>query len=401
MPQSAHSEKINSPYFTAKPGTPTRSPAYTPSPIQAPDEPHYPSPLGTPQLQLFPQISRTYRPSSPLPYSPLARPSSRRTIYPPRISTTPPTQRQLDVTGSVIEHYESYYGSVTTFRDAILIIEAARTGKTNRIRSRRDIPKEFLRSGSVLVWNESECDIRRWTGLNCYSIVLAWSASRVSGQFLCYKEIYRPNSANDHIFQPPPPGAKPGKILPNGFCKKTITVLASFSGVKYEKWTLCCYYRSQDVGPNGFLKPPQEWAKRIGITEIPRNLYPKWDEYVEKEARKNGNSAKMESLSTSFGDPSESSGHSFSDDIPQDAEQCSARNCNMDCDVTESQSNSSSANSPMTSSFAISPVGVTSPVSSSFIRLPPISEMCAFQHSRFGEDERQIQLLNHHSRWFV
>lgn len=79
---------------------------------------------------------------------------------------------------------ETYHGHVRTPADAIILFEACRVGLLPRVQ-RRLSEKERLsiKSGSVFVWDEREAGMRRWTDGK------SWSASRVSGSFLTYREM--------------------------------------------------------------------------------------------------------------------------------------------------------------------------------------------------------------------
>ncbi|GAB7352614.1 hypothetical protein MBLNU459_g2991t1 [Dothideomycetes sp. NU459] len=79
---------------------------------------------------------------------------------------------------------ETYHGHVRTPADAIILFEACRIGLLPRVQ-RRLSEKERLsiKSGSVFVWDEREAGMRRWTDGK------SWSASRVSGSFLTYREM--------------------------------------------------------------------------------------------------------------------------------------------------------------------------------------------------------------------
>lgn len=83
-----------------------------------------------------------------------------------------------------MQSMETYNGYVRSQLDAILLFEACRLGLIPRIR-RRLSERERLQigSGSVFVWDEREAGLRRWTDGK------AWSASRVSGSFLTYREM--------------------------------------------------------------------------------------------------------------------------------------------------------------------------------------------------------------------
>ncbi|KAL2023747.1 hypothetical protein VTK56DRAFT_1461 [Thermocarpiscus australiensis] len=79
---------------------------------------------------------------------------------------------------------ETYYGIVRTPVDAIKLFEACRLGLLPRVQRRlSEKERQAIRSGSVFVWDEREAGMRRWTDGK------SWSASRVSGSFLTYREM--------------------------------------------------------------------------------------------------------------------------------------------------------------------------------------------------------------------
>ncbi|KAF3768402.1 hypothetical protein M406DRAFT_16146, partial [Cryphonectria parasitica EP155] len=79
---------------------------------------------------------------------------------------------------------ETYHGIVRTPADAIKLFEACRVGLLSRVQCRLSKKeRQSIRSGSVFVWDEREAGMRRWTDGK------SWSASRVSGSFLAYREI--------------------------------------------------------------------------------------------------------------------------------------------------------------------------------------------------------------------
>ena len=79
---------------------------------------------------------------------------------------------------------ETYHGNVRTPTDAILLFEACRQGLLPRVQRRlSEKERQSIRSGSVFVWDEREAGMRRWTDGK------SWSASRVSGSFLTYREM--------------------------------------------------------------------------------------------------------------------------------------------------------------------------------------------------------------------
>jgi hypothetical protein len=79
---------------------------------------------------------------------------------------------------------ETYHGYVRTPADAIKLFEACRLGILPRVQRRlSEKERQSIRSGSVFVWDEREAGMRRWTDGK------SWSASRVSGSFLTYREM--------------------------------------------------------------------------------------------------------------------------------------------------------------------------------------------------------------------
>ncbi|EGC42308.1 cAMP independent regulatory protein [Histoplasma capsulatum var. duboisii H88] len=79
---------------------------------------------------------------------------------------------------------ETYNGHVRTPADAIILFEACRIGLLPRVQRRlSEKERQSVKSGSVFVWDEREAGMRRWTDGK------SWSASRVSGSFLTYREM--------------------------------------------------------------------------------------------------------------------------------------------------------------------------------------------------------------------
>ena len=79
---------------------------------------------------------------------------------------------------------DTYNGHVRTPQDAIILFEACRLGLLPRVQRRlSEKERQQIKSGSVFVWDEREAGMRRWTDGK------SWSASRVSGSFLTYREM--------------------------------------------------------------------------------------------------------------------------------------------------------------------------------------------------------------------
>ena len=121
----------------------------------------------------FEQVEADFE-SSPAPKSETGQPQRLRASR----STT-----NRSATGAT-PNMETYNGLVRTPTDAIILFEACRLGLLPRVQRRlSEKERQSIRSGSVFVWDEREAGMRRWTDGK------SWSASRVSGSFLTYREM--------------------------------------------------------------------------------------------------------------------------------------------------------------------------------------------------------------------
>lgn len=90
---------------------------------------------------------------------------------------------------------DTYHGQVKTPQDAIVLFEACRLGILPRVQRRlSERERQQITSGSIFVWDEREAGMRRWTDGK------SWSASRVSGSFLTYREMEGRRGAGERIF---------------------------------------------------------------------------------------------------------------------------------------------------------------------------------------------------------
>jgi Gti1/Pac2 family transcription factor len=103
---------------------------------------------------------------------------------------------------------ETYNGHVRTPNDAIILFEACRLGLLPRVQRRlSEKERQSIRSGSVFVWDEREAGMRRWTDGK------SWSASRVSGSFLTYREMEGKRGGSGFA---PPVTSRAGKTPDSG-----------------------------------------------------------------------------------------------------------------------------------------------------------------------------------------
>lgn len=87
----------------------------------------------------------------------------------------------------------TFVGYVSTTRDALILFQAAISGTKAQV-SRRPHDRErvdLIRSGNIFIFNEETSGVKRWTD------GVAWSPSRIKGNFLLYRELESPLGATD------------------------------------------------------------------------------------------------------------------------------------------------------------------------------------------------------------
>lgn len=85
-------------------------------------------------------------------------------------------------------------GWIETTGDALIILEAARRGIIPRVTRRpHETERKMITSGSVFVFDEDESGIKRWTD------GLFWSPSRISGNFLLYRETQKKGQGHKSV----------------------------------------------------------------------------------------------------------------------------------------------------------------------------------------------------------
>src|ERR1700738_3820411 len=83
----------------------------------------------------------------------------------------------------------TFYGYVDNYNDALLIFAATRRSPILQKVSRRPHDRErdrLIKSGNIFVFDEQSSGIRRWTD------GVAWSPSRILGNYLIYRQLERP-----------------------------------------------------------------------------------------------------------------------------------------------------------------------------------------------------------------
>lgn len=191
----------------------------------------------------------------------------------------------------------TYTGHIRTQIDAILLFEACRHGLLPRIQ-RRLTERERLqiKSGSIYVWDESEASMRRWTDGK------SWSASRVCGSFLTYREMEgarkshphesssnsrKRKSAESHGRRGSPDGSSKEddsngnthsdddgsseegfRYKPGGLYKQSFSITTSDKA----KLHLIAYYTREDVSADKLMQPSMD--PRLKEIRIENELYP-------------------------------------------------------------------------------------------------------------------------------
>ncbi|KAI8980141.1 Gti1/Pac2 family-domain-containing protein [Trametes punicea] len=161
-----------------------------------------------------------------------------------------------------------FEGFVDTTMDALRLIEAARRGLIPRVTRRlNDFERRtMIKSGAVFIFSVEESGIKRWTE------GLAWSQSRISGNFLLYREVADRSARTAHHFTDLPGYPHAGHLpephlsyKPRGLIKKTITV--KIDGSDYH---LISYYTQEDLAA-GLLRRPTSRPDLMTI-DIPPEL---------------------------------------------------------------------------------------------------------------------------------
>ncbi|PSK56617.1 hypothetical protein B9Z65_6241 [Elsinoe australis] len=210
----------------------------------------------------------------------------------------------------------TFTGFVQNSMDGLMLFEACLSGKLHHV-PRRPHDRErsnLIKSGSIFIYEENASGIKRWTD------GVAWSPSRILGNFLIYRELEKPfppgekkramkrkrssqidgeggrRESEDHdvgeVSMPPtPPSPKPvqdqsgdpaaqdsereldrqliGSLVdsygfrPDGLVKKTMSI--AINGVSHH---LVSYYKVEDVKKRTLPRPIED-ARLAGLTVRP------------------------------------------------------------------------------------------------------------------------------------
>lgn len=175
---------------------------------------------------------------------------------------------------------ETYNGHVRTPADAIVLFEACRIGQLPRVQRRlSEKERQQIKSGSVFVWDEREAGMRRWTDGK------SWSASRVSGSFLTYREMEGKRGGNGFSQPQQPPKKAPSsgrssdggsdedgpdgyRYKPDGLMKQSFSITTSTG----QHLHLISYYARQHATSNSLMQPSNDPTLRN--IRPPKGMYP-------------------------------------------------------------------------------------------------------------------------------
>lgn len=170
---------------------------------------------------------------------------------------------------------ETYQGLVRTPLDAIYLFEACRQGLLPRVQRRlSEKERQAITVGSVFVWDEREAGMRRWTDGK------SWSASRVSGSFLTYREM-EGNKRSDGIPDEDEANRQDGedsnvvsaasdgyRYKPNGLMKQSFSILTANN----LKLHLISYFSRSNIPSSKLMQPSLD--PKLKHIQIPPGLYP-------------------------------------------------------------------------------------------------------------------------------
>lgn len=152
---------------------------------------------------------------------------------------------------------ETYNGHVRTPADAIILFEACRIGLLPRVQRRlSEKERQSIKSGSVFVWDEREAGMRRWTDGK------SWSASRVSGSFLTYREMEGKRGGSTDVAKPPQAtndqdsdGGPDGyRYKPDGLMKQSFSITTNNS----QHLHLISYYSRSSQQSQHLMQPTND-----------------------------------------------------------------------------------------------------------------------------------------------
>lgn len=155
---------------------------------------------------------------------------------------------------------ESYTGVVQTAHDALILLEASRLGYIPRIKRRlKEEDRRRIQPGHVYIWNEREAKMRRWTDGR------SWSASRVTGSFLTYREMETKEDICSSF-----------KYKADGFIKQSFSITT----MQGDKLHLIAYTTTKNFSAAKFHNRYPTKDPKLKDIVIPQSIYPQADSLI-------------------------------------------------------------------------------------------------------------------------
>ncbi|KAG9001924.1 hypothetical protein FRB93_011896 [Tulasnella sp. JGI-2019a] len=167
------------------------------------------------------------------------------------------------------DHQRLYHGYLKTLLDAFLVVEGAISRRIGRV-THKPTPfekREMVKSGSIVIWNDSEVDMQRWTD------GLKWSQSRIDGSYNIYREAITEDPRDKYgsrqcipmsreamqytgnLGERTPCRSSGSWIAENGLIKRAITISPKDGG---PKWHIVSYALLQDILSGALHRPSQD-----------------------------------------------------------------------------------------------------------------------------------------------
>ncbi|KAG1138378.1 hypothetical protein G6F37_005618 [Rhizopus arrhizus] len=158
---------------------------------------------------------------------------------------------------------ETYFGYIKTPQDALIIFEACRKSKLQKVKRRLSSKERAqIKSGSVFAWDEREAGMRRWTDGR------TWSPSRVLGSFLTYRELDTKRRPRRLSLTTNKTSSIACAYKQDGLIKQSFSICTATN----QKLHLISYYSKSDVSA-GHLKQPST-DPFLSSIKVQKGLYP-------------------------------------------------------------------------------------------------------------------------------
>ncbi|KAG0736840.1 hypothetical protein G6F57_012972 [Rhizopus arrhizus] len=265
---------------------------------------------------------------------------------------------------------ETYFGYIKTPQDALIIFEACRKSKLQKVKRRLSSKERAqIKSGSVFAWDEREAGMRRWTDGR------TWSPSRVLGSFLTYRELDTKRRPRRLSLTTHKTNSIACAYKPDGLIKQSFSICTANN----QKLHLISYYSKYDVLA-GHLKQPST-DPFLSSIKVQKGLYPE----LNPLDTSGGHSATIHNMRLSLSTPSLSRQFSV-DTLDSSSPPPSLSSSPSTCD-DEIMTDLSPP--PTIPQYHCPPINQLKPI---LFPLPPTQDI-AWERIPSSEDQRQLRAL--------